>query len=330
MATVSANGVVHARAPGKITLFVKVGLFGKGGECELAAAYQAVSLFEDVRAVDSDRFTVSFDRSDTGTGAVSAIRGGAADARVNPWIDVPTDGSNLAIKAARLLARTSGHTGGVHLEITKRVPVAGGMGGAAADAAATLLACEQLWQTGHSKDELASLAQTLGSEVAFAFTGGTAIGSSRDAELNPALAQGQFHWVLALPDFGLDTPAVFEALDAHRNRHILDISPAAERPIVERDVLQAIRAGDCHMLAECLHNDLQAAALQLAPTLADVLESGEENGALVGILTGSGPSIAFLAEDADSSLILHRALTDLGHDAVRVVGPVHGARLVEP
>jgi 4-diphosphocytidyl-2-C-methyl-D-erythritol kinase len=173
-----------------------------------------------------------------------------------------------------------------------------------------------------------ALAIELGSDVPFAFTGGTAIGTGRGDQLSPALAQGQFQWVLAVAEFGLSTPAVYSELDRHRDRHSQDIFPASVQPFVDANVLQALRAGDPHQLAETLYNDLQAPALHLEPSLASVLELGEENGALAGIISGSGPTIAFLTADLDNALELQIALSAARLNVVRVTGPVHGARLV--
>lgn len=301
--------MVHARAPGKINVFLKVGSLLDDGYHDVASAYQAVSLYEDVRAYPADDFSV------TASGTVDLSR-------------VPTDGSNIAIKAARLLARRTGFRGGVRLELEKHVPVTGGMGGGSADAAATLLACDALWGTGLPREEMLSLASELGADVPFAFTGGTAIGTGRGDQLSPALAKGQFQWVLALADFGLATPDVYRELDMHRDRHSQDIFPSPTPPSVDSNVLQALRAGDPHMLAECLYNDLQAPALHLEPALTKVLELGEENGALAGIISGSGPTIAFLAADLDSALELQIALSAARLTVVRATGPVHGARII--
>ncbi|MDF2443190.1 MAG: 4-diphosphocytidyl-2-C-methyl-D-erythritol kinase [Subtercola sp.] len=300
---------VHVRAPGKINVFLKVGAVMPDGYHDVATAYQAVSLYEDVRAFDADDFSVAF----TGSIDSSALL---------------TDGSNLAIRAARMLAHRAGYRGGVHLEISKNVPIAGGMGGGSADAAATLLACDTLWGTELGREELLGLAARLGADVPFAFTGGTAIGTGRGDRLSPALAKGQFQWVLALAEFGSSTPEVYKELDRHRDRHAQDIFPAQTQPTVDADVLQALRAGDPHMLAESLHNDLQAPALHLAPALAEVLEVGEANGALAGIVSGSGPTVAFLAADLDGALELQIALGAARRTVVRVTGPVHGARLI--
>jgi 4-diphosphocytidyl-2-C-methyl-D-erythritol kinase len=301
--------MVHARAPGKINVFLKVGALDDSGYHDVAIAYQAVSLYEDVRAYPADDFSV------TTTGSVDISR-------------VPNDASNIAIKAALLLARTTGYRGGVRLEIEKHVPVTGGMGGGSADAAATLLACDTLWGTQMPRDQMLELAAQLGADVPFAFTGGTAIGTGRGDQLSPALAKGQFQWVLALADFGLSTPAVYKELDDHRLRNAQDIFPAELSPSVDSEVLQALRAGDPHMLAETLYNDLQAPALHLEPSLSAVLELGEENGALAGIISGSGPTVAFLAADLDNALELQIALSAAQLMVVRATGPVHGARVI--
>jgi len=310
MTSVAAPTVVHTRAPGKINVFLAVGDLQDDGYHELATAYQAVSLYEDVRARHADEITVE----------VSAAPG--IDVR-----GVPTDDRNLAVRAARLLAETTGYRGGVALHIDKTVPVAGGMGGGSADAAATLLACDTLWGTGVGRDELLRLSAQLGADVPFAFTGGTAVGTGRGDELSPALAKGQFQWVLALADVGLSTPQVYRELDEHRRRHVGEIR-SVRQPVVDNGVLQALRAGDAAFLADGLHNDLQAPALHLQPRLAEVLEVGESNGALAGIVSGSGPTVAFLAADPDAALELRGALRAERLQVVRATGPVHGARVV--
>jgi 4-diphosphocytidyl-2-C-methyl-D-erythritol kinase len=299
----------HARAPGKINVFLKVGELMDDGYHDLATAFQAVSLYEDVRAYPAPDFSVTF------SGPIDTS-------------SLSVDGSNLAIKAARMLARRSGYRRGVRLEIEKHVPIAGGMGGGSADAAATLLACDALWGTEVPRDDLLAMAGKLGADVPFALTGGTAIGTGKGDRLSPALAKGTFHWVLAIAEFGMSTPDVYRALDSHRERHAQDIFPAVAQPTVDAEVLQALRAGDARQLAEALHNDLQAAALHLAPGLGTILELGEQMGALAGIVSGSGPTVAFLAPDADTALELQVSLSASRLHVIRVTGPVHGARLL--
>jgi 4-diphosphocytidyl-2-C-methyl-D-erythritol kinase len=308
-APAATSDVVHARAPGKINVSLTVGALQDDGYHDVATAYQAVSLYEDVWATKADGFSVEF--------------GGSIDTS-----HLTTGADNLAVRAARLLARSTGYRGGVHLRIEKNVPIAGGMGGGSADAAATLLACDTLWGTERTRDQLLALGAELGADVPFALAGGTAIGTGRGDRLSPALAKGTFQWVLAIAEFGVSTPDVYGELDRHRERHAQDIFPAQQIPQVDSGVLQALRAGDPHMLAEVLHNDLQAPALHLAPGLGEVLQLGEENGALAGIVSGSGPTVAFLAADLDSALELQIALSAARLTVIRATGPVHGARII--
>jgi 4-diphosphocytidyl-2-C-methyl-D-erythritol kinase len=309
MSSIAAPTQVRTRAPGKINVFLSVGALQDDGYHDVATAYQAVSLYEDILAEPADDFSVRF------TGPIDTSH-------------VPVDGSNLALRAAKLVADRAGYRGGVRLTIDKQVPVAGGMGGGSADAAATLLAVDTLWATALGRDELLRLAAQLGADVPFAFAGGTAIGTGRGDELSPALAKGAFEWVLALSDDGLSTPAVYRALDEHRERYRSDIPPAVETPTVDANVLQALRAGNAELLAETLHNDLQAPAMRLAPSLAATLELGERSGALAGLVSGSGPTVAFLVEDSDAALDLQVELSASGRHAVRATGPVHGARVL--
>ena len=305
-----AGRSVTVRAPGKINVALLVGALRDDGYHEVATAYQAVSLAEQVRATEARGVTATFS--------------GPIDTR-----GLASDDSNLAVRAARLLAARTGHDGGVHLEIEKHVPIAGGMGGGSADAAATLVACDALWQTGLPRDTLLELASELGADVPFALLGGTAIGTGRGTELSPALATGTFHWVLALAEEGMSTPATFRALDEHRERHRADIEPPSEAPAVPIGVLHALRSGDAVALAETLVNDLQAPALRLRPDLAATLELGERAGALAGIVSGSGPTIAFLASSSEAAIDLQLALTAQRIETRRVRGPVSGARIVE-
>ena len=308
--TTTPRDVAHVRAPGKINVSLAVGAVMDDGYHDVATTYQAVSLYEDIKAYHADDFSVTF----TGPFDMSGV---------------PLDASNLAIRAAQLLARTAKYRGGVRLEITKNVPIAGGMGGGSADAAGTLVACDALWGTHLGKDKLIELAAELGADVPFSLMGGTAIGTGRGDRLSPALTSTHhFEWVLVIADFGLSTPAVYGELDAHRERHVADIRPAPQSPEVDMAVLQALRAGDPQMLADSLMNDLQAPALHLQPSLVEVLELGESEGALAGIVSGSGPTLAFLCQDEDAAIDLQITLSAAGHNAIRATGPVHGARLI--
>ena len=305
--SVIASDRVRVRAPGKLNLLFEVGEVQDDGYHDVASAYQAVSLYEDVWAQEASDFSVAI----SGTIDVSGV---------------PVDDRNLALRAARLLASQIGYDGGVHLEIVKHVPVAGGMGGGSADAAAALLACDALWGADLGAAALQRLAARLGADVPFALMGGTAIGVGRGDQLSPALAKGRFDWVVVPSDEGLSTPDVYRHLDTLRADGGIVRAPRA--PAVDMGVLQALRAGDPVALAERVRNDLQAAALSLRPGLRDTLEVGEQAGALAGMVSGSGPTLAFLAKDAESALELQVVLSAAGYQALHVHGPVHGARII--
>ena len=299
---------VTATAPGKINVCLRVGPLRDDGYHDLATIFQAVSLVEDVAVTESDGFSLSF------SGPIDTSH-------------LTVDESNLVLRAARAVATAAGYTGGADIQVVKRVPIAGGMGGGSADAAATLVAVDALWETNLGMSKLTEIAASLGADVPFALHGGTALGVSRGDVLTPVLAKAEFHWVLVLADTGLSTPEVFRQLDRHRNEHSIDIETVPIDPTVEPELLAALRSGDATALAEYLRNDLQAAALQLKPELGGVLEFGETHGALAGIVSGSGPTIALLAGDETSAHDLVAALTDAGKSALAVTAPVLGARV---
>ena len=311
---------VRVEAPGKVNLFLSVGAPGPDGYHPLTTVFQAVRLIETVTARRQSA-------QDHGTVTLTLEE---------PDADVPVDDSNLAVRAATLLAQTAGVGEGVDLLLRKRVPVAGGMAGGSADAAAALVACNALWGTGLSLPELSALAARLGADVPFPLTGATAVGSGRGDLVTPIMTRGVYHWVFALAEDGLSTPAVFRRFD-----ELAGIVPAgAGRGAgftggpVARDVPEALtaalRAGDARALAGSLHNDLQAAALDLRPELARVIAVAEEAGALRAIVSGSGPTIAALVEDPGSAQRVSRALTASGlvADVLRADAPVAGARVV--
>lgn len=302
---------VRVRAPGKINLFLEVGDAQPDGYHDVATVYQAVSLYDDLVATPADEFSVRV----------------VDDAGV-PVDGVPGDDRNLAVRAARMVAREVGYLGGVHLDIRKSVPVAGGMGGGSADAAAALVACDALWAAGLTGAALQEMAARLGADVPFALLGGSAVGTGRGDRLSPALARARFDWVLAFDGGGLSTPAVYVELDRLREAHRPDIAPPRPVPDVDPTVLQALRSGDVDTLASGLRNDLQDAALSLRPDLAEVLGQGVEAGAVAGLVSGSGPTVAFLVADPETGRRVESALTAAGRRARHVHGPVAGAKVV--
>lgn len=303
---------VRVKAPGKVNVALDVGPLRPDGYHSVASVYLAVSLYEEVAATSTEApgITVSISPDST----LDLVD-----------VDIPLDGNNLAYKAAAIMADVSEHATGVHLEITKRVPVAGGMGGGSADAAATLLACDALWNSGLSREELAHLAAELGADVPFSLLGGTAVGLGLGDKLSPALAKAQTHWVLVAADFGLSTPEVYRTLDKLRDAEGVY---AAEPTGVDPQILTALRGGDAEALSRVLVNDLQRAAIELAPSLRDTLGIGESHGAIAGIVSGSGPTVALLADDSVAAEGLAEDLRRFGLSALAVHGPVPGARII--
>lgn len=294
---------VKVRAPGKVNLSLRVGPREADGYHPVSTVFQAVSVFEEVVASPSEGRTLS-------------VSGPQAEL-------VPTDESNLALRAAALLADRAGIDDGVHLHLTKGVPVAGGMAGGSADAAAALVACDALWRTGLSRDDLLELAAELGSDVPFSLAGHTAVGTGRGHLLTPALSRGEFHWAFAVQDRGLSTAAVYTAFD--------QLSGASVIP--EQDdvaLMQALRAGDPRALGAALHNDLQIAALELDPGLAEPLAVAQDAGALGVVVSGSGPTVAALGRSRQHALVLAAAFTASGvaDRVLTAAGPVAGARVI--
>jgi 4-diphosphocytidyl-2-C-methyl-D-erythritol kinase len=298
---------VTVRAPAKVNLGLAVGAPRKDGFHDVATAYHAISLYDQLVAADADELSVSVTNSDG-----------------SPVDGVPQDRANLAVAAALALAEQAGVEPLVQLHVTKAIPVAGGMAGGSADAAAALVACDALWETGLAKSELLELAAGLGSDVPFSLVGGTALGTGRGEVLTPVLARGRFEWVVAISDGGLSTPEVYAECDRLRAGRVLP------EPRVPDELMAALRAGDADALGAALTNDLQDAACSLRPDLRQTLETGAEAGALGGIVSGSGPSVVFLARSKEHAIDIAVALSATGtcRSVRRAHGPVAGARLV--
>lgn len=297
---------VTVRVPGKINLHLAVGDVRDDGYHELVTVFHAVSLFDEVTVATSDAPGVEV------TGDTAA--------------EVPTDGTNLAWKAVELLGRHAGHDTDVKVVLRKGIPVAGGMAGGSADAAGTLVALAGLWKLDLTREELAVMAAELGSDVTFALHGGTAVGTGRGERIVPVLSRHPQHWVIALARQGLSTPTVFAELDRLRAASDTETPVRAVEP-----VLEALAGGDPRHLALSLGNDLQAAAVSLAPDLRRTLRAGVSAGALAGLVSGSGPTCAFLCDSADSAVEVAAELAGAGVcRTVRVAhGPVPGARIVD-
>lgn len=306
MRSPAVSDTVTVRVPAKVNLQLSVGPRRDDGYHELATVFQAVSLMDEVVARTAPERGVRLALTGEGEG------------------ELPLDDDNIAVRAANLLAESAGIEPALELVIRKAIPVAGGMAGGSADAAATLLACDTLWRLGTSREELNRLAAELGSDVPFALAGGTAIGTGRGERLTPVLSRGTFHWVFALADGGLSTPAVYAECDRLRG------DAALPEPYISEILMQALAAGDPVLLGKALHNDLQPAALRLRPDLGRLLDAVEDLGALGAIVSGSGPTCAVLARDEEHALDLAVGLTSTAtcRTVRRAVGPVAGAKVV--
>lgn len=302
-----SRGVV-ARVPAKVNLQLSVGPLGSDGYHEVTTVFQAISLFDDVSVATAPN----------GNGLSLDISGQTSNG-------VPADNSNLAIRAAEFMIKNYDLPIDLEIKLKKEIPVAGGMAGGSADAAGVIVGLDSLFELGLSRDEMESVGSKIGSDVPFSICGGVAIGSGRGDQITPALAKGNYFWVLALSGQGLATPSVYQECD--RLREGLSIAI----PQVSEPLMQALRAGDAKALGKSLTNDLQSAACSLRPALRLVLDVGVDYGALGGIVSGSGPTVAFLVTDDEHAMDLTVALSASGvvSSVVRATGPVSGARIIE-
>lgn len=298
---------VTVRVPAKVNLQLSVGPREANGFHNLVTVFQAISIFDEV--------TVTLAQPNSGISI--SISGDHTHG-------VPADDRNLAVKATELIAKEYDLDIDVHIDIKKSIPVAGGMAGGSADAAATIVAIDYLFSLGMNREEMAEIAAQLGSDVPFMLSGGTAIGTGHGEQLTPALSRGTYHWVLALSSVGLTTPAVYAECD--RLRAELEIT----EPQTHEVLMQALLAADPKTVGASLTNDLQAAACSLRPALRLVLDVGQEYGALGALVSGSGPTVAFLVADEEAGLDLAVALTASGvvGSVARAYGPVGGAKVL--
>jgi 4-diphosphocytidyl-2-C-methyl-D-erythritol kinase len=295
---------VTVRVPAKVNVQLAVGAARPDGFHDLANVFLAVGLYDEVTVTPADELRVTCEGPDAA--------------------GVPLDRTNLAARAAIALAARRGIEPDVHIHIAKDIPVAGGMAGGSADGAGALLACNTLWGAGASRAELLALCAELGSDVPFSLVGGAALGVGRGERLTVLETGGTFHWVFAMAERGLSTPAVFREFDR------LAEGREIPEPVASAELLRALANGDAEALAAAVSNGLQPAALSLFPELADTLEAGRGAGALAALVSGSGPTTAFLARDTGAAEKVAAALRSSGTcRAVRTAeGPVAGARVV--
>jgi 4-diphosphocytidyl-2-C-methyl-D-erythritol kinase len=236
---------------------------------------------------------------------------------------IPTNKDNLVSKAVTEIAKHVNQPIHARIHIDKSIPLAGGMAGGSADAAAAIIGINHLWDFHLTIDELNLIASKVGSDVPFLLHGNTALGYGRGEQLTPVLHRDSLHWVIATNNFGLSTPEVYAEFDH------LTKDKEIENPEISLELLQALAHGNPNEVAKNLVNDLQAAALSLKPELRRLLRAGEEAGALAGIVSGSGPTCVFLCFDdtAASDIAIDLLSSGTCTAAVTAYGPVPGARI---
>ncbi len=290
---------VTVRAPAKINLVLSVGSARADGYHHLDTIYQAISLYDDVTVTDADDWSVAAASDDVDLAGV------------------PLDDRNIALRAGRLLAEHHGVDRAAHLHIAKGIPVAGGMAGGSADAAATLVALDRLWSLDTVDDDLLALAAELGSDVPFALVGGTARGTGRGEVVTPLADDSSLWWVVVPDAEGLSTAEVYA--EFARAPGI-----GSGRPSPDWSEL------DYADIGRALRNDLEDPALRLRPELATARDALTSAGADAVLLSGSGPTYLGLVSDRDAAHDVVDRLIDLGHIGVRIAtGPVAGAHVVE-
>lgn len=306
---VSASAPISASAPGKVNLFFAVGALEADGYHQVVSIYQALNLREIVTVDLAQKWQVSV------TGALSKEQ----------LAQVPTGEDNLVVKAAQalLLAQNASESQSVSFHISKNVPVAGGMGGGSADAAASLVAVNELLKTKASSSELHQIASHLGADVPFSLMGGTALGTGPGTALTQIDEVSTLHWVLVTNSNGLSTPKVYGKLDEIRSAKNEDPTKI-KTPAIPEDLIDALKIGSPEQVAKLLHNDLQEAAVSLMPELADTMKSGIAAGALAAMVSGSGPTVALLALDRDHAELIANELKAQGHNAIATQGPALG------
>ncbi|MFD5784420.1 4-(cytidine 5'-diphospho)-2-C-methyl-D-erythritol kinase [Streptomyces sp. NPDC126933] len=295
---------VTVRVPAKVNVQLAVGAARPDGFHDLANVFLAVGLYDEITVTPADELRVTCSGPDAH--------------------QVPLDETNLAARAALALARRHGIDPHVHIHIAKDIPVAGGMAGGSADGAGALLACDALWSLNSSRDELLALCAELGSDVPFSLIGGAALGTGRGEQLTVLETGGAFHWVFAVADGGLSTPAVYREFDR------LGAGTEVPAPAADPALLDALRAGDAVALAGTLANDLQPAALSLRPSLTATLAAGTAAGALAALVSGSGPTTAFLTKSPEAAAEVAEALRSSAtcRTARVALSPAPGATIV--
>lgn len=302
---------ITASAPAKVNLIFEVGPLKQDGYHDVNSLFLGLNLREEVTITEGL----------PGTGITIFVLGENLPAR--HVSAVPRDQSNLVYKAAVLVSEKLGiEVPDIQIDILKRIPVAGGMAGGSADAAAMLLAFsayahQNLGAVELAMPDLLDIASSLGSDIPFCVLGGLAIGKGRGDEVI-ALSPFAFdtHWVLAVSPQGLSTPSVYGKFDELGKESLFTDLNARSQAITSVEELGTV-----------LKNDLEAAAITLMPALVSLRETIEGLGAIRAIVSGSGPTIAALCSSREQAQEIAKTFNDRGIFALTAGSPAVGANL---
>ena len=286
--TAGTGAPIHRTASAKLNVFLRVLAAREDGYHDLESLVVPISLADRVTVTPDDRLRVETRGPERLAGAVTE------------------GGLNLALVAALALADACPDAGGAHVEIDKRIPVAAGLGGGSADAAATLDALNELWGCGLDRGTLVDVAERIGSDVPAMLAGGPVLMSGRGELLAPA-ACASYWWVVVSLGFGVRSPDAYRWWDEDGG------SPGPDPDLV----LRAAAAGDPGALGPLLFNDLEPSVVRRHPGVGAAKALLLDRGALGALMIGSGSSVAGLARDRGHA----EALASAFDDAIVATGP---------
>jgi len=312
-----AARTLRVRIPAKINLHLGVGPRRPDGYHDVVTVLQTVSIFDTLRLQFEGEGQSMHPSARRRMRVLFTLEADDHSA------EVPADAANLALVAAAQLMQHLGIDDDpaaptTRMHLTKRIPVAAGMAGGSADAAAALVGLNRLWEVDLDAEALCEVAAEVGSDVPFCVLGGSALATGTGTAVARVLTSGSVHWVVGIDRAPLATAEVYAAFDR--------LEPPA--PSSPDAVLQALRTGDLDALAASLHNDLEPAAIALRPELAARRDAMRAAGALATLVSGSGPTMLALVRDAGDARRLAAEVE--GHfDSVEVAAsPAGGPELL--
>ena len=205
--------------------------------------------------------------------------------------ELPSGGDNLICRAADLLFREKKITGGVNISLTKRIPIAAGMAGGSADAAAALRGVNELFDLGYSLTELQALGVGLGADIPYCLAGGTMLSEGIGEILTPLPAPPAAHLVIAKPDINVSTAFVYGNLHA---------DSLAWHPDID-GMIAALQKGDLDGITGRLGNVLETVTVKAHPVIEQIKELLRKQGAENALMSGSGPTVFGIFKEKETA-----------------------------